>query len=95
MAAAFLGDAPALALADGAVLIGEPDDRKRVDAHPDAAILIAVGDGRTLLTGGDDGRVVAIAADAATTRNRQREGPLDRRARDARPAPARGAPANR
>ena len=64
VAAAFLGEAPALALADGAVLIGEPDDRKRVEAHPGAAILIAVGDGGTVLTGGDDGRVVAIAADA-------------------------------
>ena len=63
VAAAFLGDAPALALADGAVLIGEPDEQKRVDAHPDGAILTAVADGKTLLTGGDDGRVVAIGAD--------------------------------
>ena len=65
VAASFLGEAPALALADGAVLIGEPDEQKRVEAHPGAAILIAVGDGRTFLTGGDDGRVVAIGADAA------------------------------
>ena len=63
VAAVFLGDAPALALADGAVLIGEPDGLKRVGAHPGAAILVAVGDGRTFLTGGDDGRVVAIGAD--------------------------------
>jgi WD40 repeat protein len=64
VAAMFLGEAPALALADGAVLIGEPDEQKRVDAHPGASILVAVGDGRTFVTGGDDGRVVAIGADA-------------------------------
>ena len=29
VAAAFLGDAPALALADGAVLIGEPEEQIR------------------------------------------------------------------
>ena len=64
VAAMFLGEAPALALADGGVLIGEPDEQKRVEAHPGAAILFAVGDGRTFLTGGDDGRVVATDADA-------------------------------
>ncbi len=65
VAAAFLGEAPALALADGAVLIGGPGEQKRVEAHPDAAILTAISDGKTLLTGGDDGRVTAIGADAA------------------------------
>ena len=34
VAAAFLGEAPALALADGAVLVGEPGEQKRVVAHP-------------------------------------------------------------
>ena len=66
VAAAFLGGAPALALADGAVLIGEPEEQKRVVAHPDAAILTAISDGKMLLTGGDDGRVVAIQADGAS-----------------------------
>ena len=61
--AAFLGDAPALALADGAVLIGGPDDQKRLAIHPDAGLLTAISDGKTLLTGGDDGRVVALAAE--------------------------------
>jgi WD40 repeat protein len=64
VAAAFIGGAPALALAGGAILVGEPEDQKRLAAHPDAAILTAVSDGKTLLTGGDDGRVVAIGADA-------------------------------
>ena len=63
VAAAFLDSAPALALADGVVLIGEPEKQKRVIVHPDAAMLTAVSDGRTLLTGGDDGRVVAVRAD--------------------------------
>ena len=63
VAAAFVDGAPALALADGAVLIGGPEEQKRVLVHPDAAMLTAVSDGRTLLTGGDDGRVVAVKAD--------------------------------
>jgi WD40 repeat protein len=62
VAAAFVDGAPALALADGLVLIGEPDEQKRVAAHPDASILTATSDGKTLLTGGDDGRVVAVRA---------------------------------
>jgi hypothetical protein len=64
VAAAFLDGAPALALADGAVLVGEPDEQKRVLSHPDAVILTAISDGKTLLSGGDDGRVTAIGADA-------------------------------
>ncbi len=66
VAAAFLGDAPALTLADGAVLLGEPDAAKRIATHPDAAILSAVCDGETLLAGGDDGRVVALRAGGET-----------------------------
>jgi WD40 repeat protein len=63
VAAAFLDGAPALALADGVVLIGGPDEQKRVVAHRGAAMLTAIGDNRILLTGGDDGRVVAVKAD--------------------------------
>ncbi len=65
VAAAFLGETPALALADGEVLVGEPDQQKRAAAHPGAAILIAVADDKRLVTGGDDGRVLATGADAA------------------------------
>jgi hypothetical protein len=64
--AAFLDGAPALALGDGAVLLGEPSDQKRIDAHPDAAIQAIASDGKRLITGGDDGRVVALAADGST-----------------------------
>ena len=95
VAAAFLDDAPTLALADGAVLIGEPEDQKRVVVHPDAAILTAISDGKTLLTGGDDGRVVAIRR----RRRARRRSPTKRAAGStrsrcaARPTP--GAPASR
>lgn len=62
-AAAFIDGRPALALGDGATLIGEPGEQKRVEAHPDGSILAAVSDGKRLITGGDDGRVVATAPD--------------------------------
>jgi WD40 repeat protein len=65
VAAAFFEETPAMALADGGVLIGEPHEQTRVVAHPEGAILIAVADGRTLLTGGDDGRVTATGAAAS------------------------------
>jgi WD40 repeat protein len=63
VAAAFVDGAPALVLADGVVLIGEQGDQKRVVAHPYGSILTAVSDLKTLMTGGDDGRVVALRAD--------------------------------
>lgn len=61
-AATWLGDTPALALAGGAIRLGEAHEDRRVQAHPDAAILVAASDGRRLITGGDDGRVVATDA---------------------------------
>ncbi|HEY8579719.1 MAG TPA: WD40 repeat domain-containing protein, partial [Beijerinckiaceae bacterium] len=59
--AGFPGGAPTLALADGAILF--VDDGSRVQAHADAAILLATMDGKRVLTGGDDGRVVETRAD--------------------------------
>ena len=50
-AVAFLGETPALALGDGAVLLGA-EAPKRVDAHPDAAVLTAVADRHRIVTGG-------------------------------------------
>jgi WD40 repeat protein len=64
-AAGFLDDAPVFALGDGAVLLGEPGQTRRVVAHPGGSILAAVDDGKLLLTGGDDGRVVATSPDGA------------------------------
>jgi len=60
--AAFLEGEPALALADGIVVIGEPGAQKRIAAHPEGAILLARSDGKRLITGGDDGRVATVDA---------------------------------
>ncbi|WP_036263361.1 WD40 repeat domain-containing protein [Methylocapsa aurea] len=62
-AVAFLGDVPALALGDGAVLLMGPGGAQRIAAHPDAAILVAAKAGEKLVTGGDDGRVMLIGGD--------------------------------
>lgn len=64
-AAAFLGAAPALALGDGTILLADADER-RIEAHPGAAILAAAGDRTRIVTGGDDGKVMATTADGAT-----------------------------
>ncbi len=60
--AAFLEGEPALALADGVVLLGEAGAQRRALAHPYGAILVARSDRKRLVTGGDDGRVVTIDA---------------------------------
>ena len=94
VSAMFVDGAPMLALADGAVLIGEPEDQKRVIVHPDAAILTAISDGKMLLTGGDDGRVVAMQAGGARKRSpTKRAGGSTPWRCAARPTP--GAPASR
>ncbi|HEY0570113.1 MAG TPA: WD40 repeat domain-containing protein, partial [Enterovirga sp.] len=62
----WLGATAAFALGDGAVLLVSDGETRRVEAHPDAGILAAAADPKRLVTGGDDGRLVAIAADGAT-----------------------------
>jgi WD40 repeat protein len=62
-AAGFLGQVPALALEDGTVLLATPESEQRIAAHPDASILVAVASGDKLISGGDDGRVVAVSAE--------------------------------
>jgi WD40 repeat protein len=59
-AAAFLGHTPALALGDGTILLGET---KRIETHPEGGILVAAAQGKRLITGGDDGRLVATDGD--------------------------------
>ncbi|MGH8515438.1 MAG: WD40 repeat domain-containing protein, partial [Gammaproteobacteria bacterium] len=61
----FLGNVPAIALEDGTVLLAAPGAGQCVAAHPDAAILAAIAAGDKFITGGDDGRVVAVSADGA------------------------------
>jgi len=62
-AAVWLKDTLALALGDGAVLLAGRGDVRRIESHPEGAILVAAGDGRRIVTGGDDGRVVATSAE--------------------------------
>lgn len=57
IAAAFLEGKPVFALAGGEILFCE--SRTRIAAHKDATILVACADFKRLLTGGDDGRIVA------------------------------------
>lgn len=64
-AACFLGRTPAFALGDGAIVFADIGEERRVAAHPDAAILTACVAGGRLITGGDDGRVVATSANGA------------------------------
>jgi WD40 repeat protein len=65
-AAAFLGALPALALGDGCILLAGSGTTTGIVAHPDSAILTAAPAGRSLATGGDDGRVVLTSADGQT-----------------------------
>jgi WD40 repeat protein len=60
--AAFLGRIPALALADGSVVLAEIGGERKIQAHEDGAILTCASDGARLVTGGDDGQVLAIDA---------------------------------
>jgi WD40 repeat protein len=62
IAAAFVDGEPALALADGAILLAGSLDARRVVAHPEGAILVSACGGKRLITGGDDGRIVATDA---------------------------------
>lgn len=52
-----------LALGDGTVLNMAEGESRRIAAHPEGSILVAVGDSNRFVTGGDDGRIVAIRAD--------------------------------
>ncbi len=61
--AAFLGSVAAFALGDGTVLLSDGAADPRVEAHPGGAILVADANGRRLVTGGDDGRIVEVLAD--------------------------------
>ncbi|MET0604945.1 MAG: WD40 repeat domain-containing protein [Beijerinckiaceae bacterium] len=61
--AAFLGETGALALADGMIILrDEAGGQRAAPAHPDGAILVFANDSERLITGGDDGRVVATDA---------------------------------
>ncbi len=67
-AAGFLGRTPALALGDGTVVLADIGQVRRVSAHPGGGIMVAAVQSAgprlvRLLTGGDDGRLVAVRAE--------------------------------
>jgi WD40 repeat protein len=64
--AAFLGDVALFALGDGGVIRVDGETEERMDVHPGGSILVAASNGRRLVTGGDDGRVVEVLADGHT-----------------------------
>ena len=64
-AAGFLGQIPALALEDVTLFFATPEAEQRIAAHPGASILVAVASGDKFITGGDEGRVVAVFRDGA------------------------------
>jgi WD40 repeat protein len=55
----FLGDLAAFVLGDEALLLASPDDEKRRIAAHGGGILSSAGDDARVVTGGDDGRLVA------------------------------------
>lgn len=66
IAAVWLGDIPHFALADGAVHRLD-NGHKSAEVHDGLLCAAPALDGRTLLTGGEDGRACAVAADGTVT----------------------------
>ncbi|MBS7704601.1 WD40 repeat domain-containing protein [Chelatococcus asaccharovorans] len=71
---AWLGPKAAFALADGRVLLTDGREAARVAPHPGGGILVAARAGDTLITGGDDGRVVATAPDGTSAERGKEQG---------------------
>jgi WD40 repeat protein len=65
VAAHFLGTSAAFVLGEEAVLLVSGEQERRVAAHA-GGILAAAADGETVVTGGDDGNVMATRADATS-----------------------------
>ena len=74
--AAFVAGQPTYALADGRVVIGERgDDLKTSQAHADAILAaIPAPDGKSLVTTGDDGRVMRTDARGVSTLVAEKKG---------------------
>ncbi len=68
VAAAFLSSIPFFVLAHGVTLrmsgVGAFETETRIATHADGAALCAANDGRRLVSGGDDGRLVEITAES-------------------------------
>jgi WD40 repeat protein len=63
----FLGEVPVFVLAEEAVLLAPQGEAERRVAVHDGGILASAGDGTCLVTGGDDGKVVALDAAGAAS----------------------------
>jgi len=77
VAGGFLGDVPAFALASGEVALFEGTQSHNIVAHENSAILMGQGDGECLITGGDDGRVMATYADGRSEQIAKEKGWID------------------
>jgi len=62
----FVGDAAAFVLGEEALVLARKGEARRIAVHG-AAILAAAADGNRVVTGGDDGKVVATDASGAAT----------------------------
>jgi WD40 repeat protein len=67
VAAHFLGETAVLALGEETLLLVAPDGAEQRVAVHGGAILAAASDGQRLVTGGDDGKVVATTASGEST----------------------------
>jgi len=67
VAAHFLGESAAFVLGEDALLLVPPQGEPRTIAVHAGAILSSAADAERIVTGGDDGKVVATAADGTTT----------------------------
>jgi hypothetical protein len=65
IAAAWLDGTPALAMSDGAVMVGPQGSQSRVDVHGATGLLVAAVAGGRLYTGGGDGRICAVGGDGS------------------------------
>jgi len=62
----FVGDATAFVLGEEALLLARKDEARRIAVHGGAILAVATA-GDRIITGGDDGKVMAIDASGAST----------------------------
>jgi WD40 repeat protein len=62
----FVGETAVLVLGEEALLLADGSGERRVEVHA-GGILASAGDGKRVITGGDDGKVMATAADGTTS----------------------------
>src|SRR5882724_1687347 len=66
VSACFVGDSAAFVLGEEALVLARKDEDRRIAVHG-GAILSSAGDGDRIVTGGDDGKVIATDASGAST----------------------------